>query len=260
MDEEKTKEFKDIYARFYLESTYSKNDEDERRKLGVDNECTNDAVENFALNELNSFRKSESNSEVKLDERLIAWKAGRLEPEMVKNKSSCEKFLNGYGKEIKNLLKYIEAINDKDFLKNIREKIDKHEVEQAYNDLKELNIKYKVDNLGSVYIITLLYFISGGKYPIYDKFAHKAVKALYFNENPQDIYVGEAPGKRETKKVMAIYREYCWLLKEVFGTYDIPRNLDQALWVYGHCKKKYGDESGEDSIRNIFNCSNKSIS
>lgn len=101
-------------------------------------------------------------------------------------------------------------------------------------------------------MITLIYFLSGGKYPIYDKFAHIAVKALYMNENPKDIFVGGAPGKGNMDQAIGMYKEYCWLLKQVFGKYDIDRELDRALWVYGHSKKKYDGYHGGIQLNDVF--------
>ena len=90
-----------------------------------------------------------------------------------------------------------------------------------------------------MYLITVLYFKSNKKYPIYDYYAHRAVKALYLNKNPEEIFVGAAPDKNEIGKVLAMYKEYVFLLEQVFGYSDIGRDLDRALWVYGHAKKPW---------------------
>ena len=89
-------------------------------------------------------------------------------------------------------------------------------------------------NFGSVYIINLIYFLSKGKFPIYDKFAHKAAKALFMEKQPNEVYVGSAPEKNDIKNVVNLYNEYLWLLEKLFHNYSIDRITDRALWVYGH--------------------------
>ena len=36
-----------------------------------------------------------------------------------------------------------------------------------------------------------------------------------------------------------MYIEYCYLLEKVFGRKNIERDLDQALWVYGHATERF---------------------
>lgn len=93
--------------------------------------------------------------------------------------------------------------------------------------------------LGSVYMLSLLYLLSGGKYPIYDQYAFAAIKALLFEKYPFQVYVGQPLMNKDTtnkwiNESANMYAEYLWFLKQVFGTYTIKREEDQALWVYGH--------------------------
>lgn len=176
-----------------------------------------------------------------IDPYVVAWKAGRLSSV----KSSCEKimrdedlkiqekdgnYLNGYGRIIdkKELEKYLEQVKRKKY--EITEMLRDGKYEDAYKAVNH-NVP---DNFGCVYMINLLYFLSEGKVPLYDRFAYRAAKALYADRPPACIYAGEAPGKKEERKVSLMYREYLWLLEHVFGKTDIERELDQALWVYGH--------------------------
>ena len=85
--------------------------------------------------------------------------------------------------------------------------------------------------------------MSKGKIPIYDKYAHIAVKALCFGYTPSNIYVGAPPEKSRTKMVINMLSEYMWYLNKLFGTCNIPHSLDRALWVYGHSKIEYDDLS-----------------
>ena len=48
------------------------------------------------------------------------------------------------------------------------------------NDLRDINIK----GLGSVYLVTLLYFISRNTLPIYDRFAKMAIDAIEAGSKP----------------------------------------------------------------------------
>ena len=93
-------------------------------------------------------------------------------------------------------------------------------------------------NFGCVYIINLMYFLSRGTIPIYDQYACKAARALVEGITPDKIYVGPAPGKNDCKKVITMYSEYIHLLEKIFGTCNIKRKIDRALWVYGHYEGK----------------------
>ncbi len=98
--------------------------------------------------------------------------------------------------------------------------------------------------LGTVYLITLLFFITKGKYPIYDRFAMAALLSLLLNENGKYVSLGDSiiqktnlPEKREIKKLQDIklYSNYIGLLYHFFGNaWKENRDIDRALWVYGH--------------------------
>ena len=102
-------------------------------------------------------------------------------------------------------------------------------------------------NFGPVNIINALFFISSGAAPIYDSFAHKAVRALAMNIAPKNVFMGANPDKTDTESVMRMYGEYMCLLKKLFPEYIykdgsnefIPRELDRALWVYGHSDRAW---------------------
>lgn len=93
-----------------------------------------------------------------------------------------------------------------------------------------------------MYLITIIFFMSKGKYPIYDKFAHKAAQAIRDNKNPSEVSVKSAPDKTSVSAVMRMYDEYLCLLKDTIGTTELSREQDQSLWVYGHSKVKYNFE------------------
>ncbi len=123
------------------------------------------------------------------------------------------------------------------------------ELEQAAKEswqllLSKLNEKLgSFYGLGPVYLITLMYFISRSVYPIYDQFAMMALLA---------INSGIKPGSKvEYKGLPSVvdlienddhiygYNRYIELLNKYFEkelTKDGKpcRNVDRALWVYGH--------------------------
>lgn len=243
MKDNDKKNFIERYAHFYFKD--DKNAEGIKEVLGR-------GKLNTTLKNTEEYIISKSkNSNGKLTEEFVAWKAGRLIWNEKTKKYSWDG-KNGYGNTIENLGPYLDKINSSEY-DDIRNALKNgHGFEDAYKQLIDLNKKKKIKNLGVVYVITLIYFLSGGKYPIYDKFAHIAVKALYMNENPYDIFVGGAPEKNNIAQAIGMYKEYCWLLKQVFGKYDIDRELDQALWVYGHSTKKYDGYHGEIQLNDVF--------
>lgn len=92
---------------------------------------------------------------------------------------------------------------------------------------------------GSVYLITLLFFISGGEYPIYDQCADKALMAIKNNVMPgEKVYYKPLPDRKSRKFLQIFdgqYGEYIKSLKELFTEeYKFNRDIDRALWVYGH--------------------------
>lgn len=186
-------------------------------------------------------------SEKVFDERSLAWKSGKVDWEngelKTVNFDKGDHYINGYGGEIKKdeFKKYCEHIEkNKD---RINDRVNKEKWKDAYSIAKENAPK----NFGTVNIINALFFITGGNAPIYDKFAHKAVKALLLGISPKDVYYRDIPSKDEVDSVIAMYIEYMLLLKIVFkdffknkkkGDAFIPRELDMALWAYGHSQKK----------------------
>ena len=94
--------------------------------------------------------------------------------------------------------------------------------------------------------------MSGGNIPIYDHYANVAVKTLLSDKNPTDVYVIQAPGKEEHAKgdedkklAVNMLLEYQDVLKQLADGTEcfkkegyISRELDRALWVYGHATKK----------------------
>lgn len=110
--------------------------------------------------------------------------------------------------------------------------------------------------MGAVYYLTLLYFLTGSKWPIYDIQAYKAMLAIQQGVKPFDNTVKldksiknlPSKGKNYSQRLSAIveidasnrYRQFVDFLNEYEQMlsnehrYTASRDFDRALWVYGH--------------------------
>lgn len=177
------------------------------------------------------------------DAIALAWKAGKIDWKdnqlITTNFETDDYYINGYGGQIRktDFNNYCDKLeNMKDCINNY---VDEEKWQEAYKAIMEISPK----NIGPVYNINTLFFLTGGKAPIYDAFAHKAVKGLLLNIAPSEVYLGSNPDKKDVVNITAMYQEYMILLKMVFKDWFkqkkkedlfIPRKLDRALWVYGH--------------------------
>ena len=86
--------------------------------------------------------------------------------------------------------------------------------------------------------ITLLFFLSKGHYPIYDKYAHIALKVILERMDYKEVVTDKALNcefHNGTKKYLDDYKTYIEKLESIFGKeYATDRRIDQALWAYGH--------------------------
>lgn len=181
---------------------------------------------------------------------ILAWKIGKI-----KHKATDE---NGkitfskdwedpyhfnilrYGKEWKGIECFAEKIVEK-FCE--LHKKSENCPQEVLNELKE----EAPDGIGTVYLITLLYFISKGNYPIYDRFAYIALQGIKTGTEPftTKIEPQTLPNKT-SKKFKSVYEDYIEPYMQdislVFGSdynssIEEYRNIDRALWVYGHAFK-----------------------
>lgn len=114
--------------------------------------------------------------------------------------------------------------------------------------------------IGFVYAATLLFFVTKGAYPIYDRYAHVGLKSVCSGENPtgeqckitESYYYSKMFHSPDRNKKGIItdaaidkaWKEYmrykCLLMeKDVFGDVYAKfgtnyRDVDRALWAYGH--------------------------
>lgn len=182
--------------------------------------------------------------------RIMAWKIGKIDHRKSNDEFAYVSGWEGakdwdgnpdftvtrYGKEIKigKLATYIaDNINE-------LENLAKENPQEVLNKLKKLNIS----GLGPVYLITLLYFISHGKYPIYDRFAMAALEAINdSSKRPEDEVAFHALPDKSSKKFETIIGDemdpYINRIENIFGkAYWKNRDIDRALWVYGHLFKE----------------------
>lgn len=107
-----------------------------------------------------------------------------------------------------------------------------------------INYITNFDRVGFVYAVTLLHFVSKGKYPIYDKFAHIALKQISENSDFERI-IKDSELEKEIHKDNAKKRFYEYQkhfidrINDIFDTHygeeeSYDRRVDRALWVYGH--------------------------
>lgn len=98
---------------------------------------------------------------------------------------------------------------------------------------------HNIRGIGTVYLITLLFFLSHGRYPIYDRFAMAALLAHERNLQPNNMHVvvNSMPGKWDASFATVCeneYQEYINRLEDLQFDYRHDRRLDRALWIYGH--------------------------
>ena len=85
--------------------------------------------------------------------------------------------------------------------------------------------------IGPIYAIAIIYLLSRGKYPIYDRYVRGAMVAIKENRCPgTTIKLKALSGKMLPKE----YIEYIEFVKEFKGYKQNDRSVDRALWTYGH--------------------------
>ena len=257
MSREEIDKFIKVYSKFY----YSENAiTDEVVKIyGIPKNINQTPVklENHIISKLNKGI---------YDAETFAWKAGKatwINENFEYVPPLPETWVNGNGGKIK-LTKEDNAFSKERFDEFLTQnEIDTTDYEFDDKEIRrQLFIKikdtYNLYNYGSVNIINQMFFLSKSAIPLYDYYAHLGVKALFMNKSPLEIYIADAPGKDDHPKgknkikkdyynALNILEEYMWLLKEVFpeeihkneSIKYISRELDQALWVYGHATINY---------------------
>lgn len=202
--------------------------------------------------------------------RVLAWKAGKIKYEdsveserrIVYEKNWIE---GDTGDDIESLqIRYQRTIQGQvfePFAKGIIEIRNKYHENHNANDAWGELLKLTKENdsvtrgIGTVYLITLLHFITGGDMPIYDRFAMSSLVVWKLGKIGERIPEGSIirgcalPDKNsEAAKTLledsdGRYQQYISLPKEhckdkaVYNNeneYITNREVDRALYVYGH--------------------------
>lgn len=195
-------------------------------------------------------------------ENALAWKAGKVKWDSANSDLIFYKgFKKGNGYSIGQRGKIVSKESFESYCKLLHDKKDeinllvsRENYSGAYkkalyifDENENKKVSPSPQNLGPVNIFNALFFISKEKMPIYDAFAHIAVRALALDIFPEEVFLGSNPDKKDVSGVTRMFGEYILLLKRVFPQHVnadgskafIPRDLDRALWVYGHAEKKY---------------------
>ena len=224
-----TNTFVDLYAPSYFLG--------ENKAPGIQYTQTSKFVEDEIEHILNNHFKQYSDIA-----KVLAWKIGKIKHlESEKNKqfiyhsdwASCEhnnplRFSKEF--DLNTFAEYL--LNNNNI--NILEDLASNNPQECLRLIRNHSIR----GIGTVYLITILFFLSHGKYPIYDRFAMAAMTADEKNCRPgADIEVKPLPSKWD-KGFATIcdceYLDYINKLDKLDIDYKSNRRLDRALWVYGH--------------------------
>ncbi len=180
---------------------------------------------------------------------LLAWKIGGIDHKKSMQENSVQ-FISSWGGEdsssvlVNNGLSQFRCSKDlfdkfcSEIVRISKSYQGKYDSDIRNDIIKEIESAIESANvlgLGAVYILTLLYFITRGQSPIFDRCAYRAVKAIYREMKVKDIWY-ENPSSSEAPYIIRIINDYEWYLSKIFGTKCIDRSVDRALWVYGHTK------------------------
>lgn len=182
--------------------------------------------------------------------RILAWKIGKIKHRVSENEN---RFAYAKGWENVEHSKTVKLYNDDFQIEDISSFILSLNIPETFNndnaqELLNQIMDKRFKRLGSVYMITLLYFLSKGEYPIYDRFAMMALTAICSETPPKsgekvtvDVAYKELPAKESFRFEMIMDEEmahYIQMLNDIFGVeWKTNRKIDQALWVYGHLFK-----------------------
>lgn len=106
---------------------------------------------------------------------------------------------------------------------------------RANNPRYVFDLAPELPGFGYVYTLTVLFFASRGRFPIYDKYAHVGALAIQGGFRP-DSHI-DYKGIQRWRD----YEDYMSLLAPIGKAYAqavssvlVSRPVDRALWVYGH--------------------------
>lgn len=165
---------------------------------------------------------------------ILVWKTGAKKYEYSNERIT----LTPLGRKAMDITKLASLIVAKQ--EDLRRTAYEYDFLEAYRSILAVVFDADAKNIGPVYCITLLFFLSMGKIAIYDKQAHKSLLAIKNRILPGYSVGYVSPADKTAKeKVCKMYNEYYQMLIELFPDYangntDCKRRIDRALWVYGH--------------------------
>ncbi len=187
---------------------------------------------------------------------ILRWKMGRIDAKASQAMKKCilppkdarKSFITYTGRgRIVDAESFCNEISD--LTQKSKGPCSAEEIWNAFVPNEKLSQNINVpENMGTVYLLTVLYFLTNAEYPIYDRFAKMALDAISNKEGiikPGDaIHYMELPAKTDGgfKSLLnspnSKYRKYITELETVFGERYTAnkqnRDIDRALWVYGH--------------------------
>ena len=184
--------------------------------------------------------------------KVMAWKIGKIKHEEIKKNEMIVYASDWKLCETKNPKRYGEEMDLDTLAKSMfdnRNELKKLAAEKPQECLNQLrDVAEKIDGMGPVYLINLLFFLSHGKCPIYDRFAMASLRAYEEGLSPvghkgkPPVKVPNLPDKNSKRftticedGIYAKYIEKIDVLNNALGINDeTDRRLDRALWVYGH--------------------------
>ncbi len=193
--------------------------------------------------------------------KILAWKAGKIDIKKSKETKRIEyvdKWNEGVSFQIQDYPvvtweKY--ELVAKDIITIWSNYRNDNDASSAWEALVELAIdthKGAMKGIGPVILVTLLFFITKGDYPIYDRFAMSSLIVWKLNQQGINIPTGTIisgcglPSKEKPEELKALlnsgkYVDYIQLLKQLCSkeyknedNWKNERAVDQALYVYGH--------------------------
>ena len=172
----------------------------------------------------------------------LAWKNGKIKNFVTEETGKIVYAIDWKDCEVINPKRYGKEFDINSLSLYIRDKY--YDIEQEIlndNPVEAARIIQgaKVKGVGGTYAITLLFFLSRGKYPIFDRFAGRAIGELCGERILKEKSCYDNSDMFSTKFTEA-YQIFIIEMKKIMDivacgkNYMEYRELDQALWVYGH--------------------------
>ena len=194
--------------------------------------------------------------------RILAWKTGKINHPDSKDTNPTIQYYENWKEGEKLQIPYQIVVEWDKFepiyggIKDIRKKYcESKDCNSAWKSIWKLanddKNKDTMRGIGTVYLITLLHFITDGELPIYDRFAMASLAIWKLKREKTELNITDEsvirgcklPSKKEAENILdsGIYVDYKRLLKEFckanYGNeYEWKKNrdVDRALWVFGH--------------------------